>query len=70
MTVEPCPECGYEDVRVLTEHISGVMTVYCPECGLRHTLKIKLPCIPEEIIEEWNTYSRVQRKIKGEWESE
>lgn len=66
MTVEPCPKCDNKDVRVMTEHTSGAMMIFCPECGLHHTLKIKLPCIPEEIIEEWNAYSRVQRRIKGE----
>ena len=64
--IELCPKCRCKDVRILTEHFSGQMTIHCPKCGLHHQLKVKLPCVPEEIIEEWNAFCRVQKRISGD----
>ena len=68
MSVEPCPKCGCKDVRIRTEHVGGMIVVFCPRCDMRHTLKTAFPCIPEDIIEEWNAYCRVQRRLEGESE--
>ena len=35
--------------------ISGVLTVFCPECEqLNVALAARMPCDPSVIVEEWN----------------
>lgn len=31
--INPCPECGSDNLNIMTEHISGRRVIYCKDCN-------------------------------------
>lgn len=58
ISVRPCPYCGFMPA-VKEDGLYGELTVFCPSCEqLEVKLNTRLPCDPEDIVNEWNEIAR------------
>lgn len=54
---KPCPECGSDNLNIMTEFISGIRTIYCLNCNKYYDqLELTRKDTRSDIIEKWNEY--------------
>lgn len=54
---KPCPECGSDNLNIMTEYISGIRTIYCLNCNKYYDqLELTRKDTRSDIIEKWNEY--------------
>ncbi|WII07003.1 Lar family restriction alleviation protein [Methanomassiliicoccales archaeon LGM-RCC1] len=57
--LKPCPECGSDDLNIMTEYTSGNRVIHCTGCHKYYDhLKLTREDTLSDIFERWNEYAQ------------
>ena len=64
MNYRACPKCGRKtSLGIMPDDELDRFVIVC-DCGFKMKLETKLPCKPEDLIEEWNRRVKTRKEIK------